>query len=76
VHDDPMPHDRQTPARRDRLEPGRRPVASGSAAVLSDACSTAGKVPTGMQAAMHAACEGVALDPATADRVACECSCH
>jgi hypothetical protein len=66
VHDDPMPHDRQTPARRDHLEPARRPVASGSAAILSPDC----------EAGKHRACSGDAWDVAVDEPRRCECSCH
>lgn len=65
---DPFPHDRQVPAvgPTDRLEPGRRPVASGSAAVLSPDCEQ-GK---------HKACTGDAWDFAVDEPRRCECSCH
>lgn len=64
---DPMPHDRLKPARgRDRQEPGRRPVASGSAAVLSPDCDQ-GKC---------AACTGGAWDVAVDAPTPCECRCH
>lgn len=65
---DPLPHDRQVPAvgPTDRLEPGRRPVASGSAAVVSHPCREQD----------HGGCRGKAWDHAIGEFVACECSCH